>query len=162
MKKFLICFILSCSALICTACEKQTDSTENNMLNNNKYSDSESSLTAFITEVSKENYIEIPNEAMSSFNYVSKASKVIFNEISGKWMYGYKGVQKIDGKNCDVFTVYSEIGEERIKAGTLAKSVKSSELYILDNDTGKYSKAIFSDKNDDSWANTPSAALIKN
>ncbi|MDE6149022.1 MAG: hypothetical protein K2F81_02870 [Ruminococcus sp.] len=163
MKRFIICVILSCSALICAACENQSDLTDNGILNDkDKYSDAESSLSEFITEVSKENFIEIPNEAIESFNYVSEASKVIFNDISGKWMYGYKGIQKINGKNCHVFTIYSETADQRIKAGTLAKSNTSTDLFILDNATGKYKSTIFSDKTDASWANTPTVTLVKN
>lgn len=164
VKRFIICIIIiSCSALIFAACEKQSDLTDNKILNGNeKHSDAESSLSEFITEISKENFIEIPNDAMDSFNYVSKASKVIYNDIAGKRMYGYKGIQKVNGKDCHIFTVYSEIGDERIKAGSLAKYIKGNDLYILDSTTGKYSNAIFSDKTDDSWANTPTAALAKN
>lgn len=42
VKRFIICIIISCSALIFAACEKQSDLTDNKILNGNeKHSDAE-------------------------------------------------------------------------------------------------------------------------
>lgn len=162
MNKIIICFFLACTAMICAACEKQADVTDTDKLTTTNNSTSESSKAEFISEVSKENFIEIPKTAMDSFNYISAAAKVIYDDVSGKWMYGYKGVQEINGNACHVFTVYTENDVESTKVGTIAKAQDSDKLYLFDDVSGTYSKASFAEKKDDSWANTPTVALVKN
>lgn len=161
MKKCFICFVLACLAIVCISCENRSDSNDAGMLENTgEYNGSaESNVSEFISEVSRENYKEIPNEAMESFNYVSDASKVIFKDVQGKWMYGYKGIQKICDEDCHVFTIYSETDETSSKVGTLAKSLKTDSLYILDISTGKFTKSDLIIDNENSWANTPTKTL---
>lgn len=157
MKKLIICIALLCSLTICTACGKSNDSS-NDSKSLTTAQDSENiddSTADFISEVSKENYTEVPDEAMDAFNYVSKNIKKVFTEADGKWMYGYKGCETVCGEECYIFAVYTENEESSLKVGIVAKAKDSDNLYKSDYITEQFSKVTISNDSDNSWAKTP-------
>ncbi len=158
MKKIIICIALLCSLVLCVSCGNSNNSASPSQTaaqKNETEESAEESLDDFISEVSKENYSKIPDEAMDAFNFVSKNAKKIFTEVDGKWMYGFKGSEVISGEDCYIFVVYTENEESGSKVGMIAKAKNSDNLYKHDDTTGKFDKVALSNDSDNSWAKTP-------
>lgn len=154
MKKIVVYIVLACTMMMLTSCEKQAELSAVKAIEMEDSVDSsaESSRQDFIEEVSKENYSEVPDEAVDLFNTVSQISKKIFCDADGKWMYGYKGVEKIYDQDCYVFSVYTENDDSSDKIGIVAIAEISKKVYVLNEATGAFEKAEYTDETKNCWA----------
>ena len=110
-------------------------------------------------------FTELPDEAEADFDYVTEASSELFPDTSGKKMYGYTGLERIktaDGKKkCYIFEFYTYKSKLYNKVATIAKDLKSADIYILNELTGNYELAEIPEQ-EPSWHDQATAALAAN
>ncbi len=137
MKKSVLYIILACALLMLTSCGKQNDLSEAKAADNEN-SVVESSSQDFIEEVSKENHIEVNDEATVALARVSEVSKKVFAEAEGEWMYGYKGDDTVYNENCCVFTVYTRNDDSNTKQGVVAVATDCEKVFVFNEERGCY------------------------
>ena len=161
MKKFIVCLAAVFAMTVFVACGGAENDNATVNLNNNDNIQNEGDEQSVLDG---ETFEKLPDEAVDSFNYVAEAVKELFDDEGGSWMYGYKGMGTIEGSPCYIFAIYSYKDEVHTKLGTVATSVDSNDLYVLDETTGEYVKAQLSDDSTEelSWAETETLAFVNN
>ena len=161
MKKFIVCLAAVFAMTVFVACGGAENDNATVNLNNNDNIQNEGDEQSVLDG---ETFEKLPDEAVDSFNYVAEAVKELFDNEGGSWMYGYKGTGTIEGSPCYIFAIYSYKDEVHTKLGTVATSVDSNDLYVLDETTGEYVKAQLSDDSTEelSWAETETLAFVNN
>ena len=92
----------------------------------------------------KEDFSKLPKYDEGSLNYLSDALDVCFPDVSGRKMYGFKGVEKVSAgdaeQDCYIFDYYTYLNntDEYTKIATVAQVPDTEELYVFDEQTGKY------------------------
>ena len=137
MKKSALYIILACVLLVLSSCGNKKELSEANAADNGS-SVTESSNQDFLEEVSKENHIEVTEEATVALAKVSEVSKKIFAEADGAWMYGYKGDDTIYNENCCVFNVYTKCDDSNNKHGVVAVAKNCNKVFVFDEERGCY------------------------
>lgn len=88
--------------------------------------------------LSQENYCELDDEEYEYFSEVQGFIEILFPEVSGKKVYGCRGVSEIETEegnfDCLIVDFYTYASENYTKIATVAKPVGYEELYILDGD----------------------------
>lgn len=145
MKKIVMYIFIACTLLVISSCERAADISDVNVIENSKQQVQTTDKNED-TDVKKEKYSKIPDNAEESLNSVADASKELYPDAEGNWMYGYKGTEKIADEECYVFSVYTKSGDDSNKIGVVAKAVKSENIYELNETTGKFEKAVIKGK----------------
>ena len=92
----------------------------------------------------REDFSKLPKDDEESLNYLSEAIGECFPDVSGRKMYGFKGVEKVSAgsaeQDCYIFDFYTyrKKTDEYTKIATVAQVPDSEELYVFDELTGKY------------------------
>lgn len=147
MKKILMYILLACTLLMVSSCGSQNDLSTVNAADNTDeaaIAAAENSKQAFIEEVSKENYIEVTDDAAAALNFVSQVSKKIFIDADGKWMYGYKGKETVYNEESFVFSVYTQNDDCSDKVGVVAVTANNEKVYVFNEDRGCFEMADYS------------------
>ncbi len=154
MKVFALCIVAICTATIFTSCSNK----------DNSKTDSVSAVKTEVTEeqassvLDGEVFEEIPDEAVECFHYIADESEEIFSEAEGKWMYGYKGTENVDGNECYVFAVYTYKDKTHSKEGVVATSAEGDSIYLLNDETEEYEPVKLTET-ESSWADTETLAF---
>ena len=94
----------------------------------------------------KEDFSKLPKDDEESLNYLSSAIEECFPDVSGRKMYGFKGVEKVSAgsseQDCYIFDFYTyrKKTDEYTKIATVAQVPDSEELYVFDELTGEYTQ----------------------
>lgn len=145
MKKIVMYIFIACTLLIISSCERAADISNVNVIDSSKQQ-VETDEQNDNVDIAKEKYTKIPDNAEESLNSVADASKELYPDAEGNWMYGYKGTEKIFDEECYVFSVYTKSGDDSNKIGVVAKSVNGDNIYELNEITGKFEKAVIKGK----------------
>lgn len=145
MKKIVMYIFIACTLLIVSSCERAADISNVNVIeSSNKQVESDDKNGD--EDIAREKCAKIPDNAEESLNSVADASKELYPDAEGNWMYGYKGTEKISDEECYVFSVYTKSGDDSNKIGVVAKSVDNDNIYELNEATGKFEKAVIKGK----------------
>jgi len=154
--------LIAITSALCSCSDRQKD-------NNKKVAQTNTVTTAYTAETTsslpEDEFLELPDEAMSDFDYISKITGDIFPDAAGKKMYGYLGECEVNTENgmcdCYVFAYYTYKSKLYNKIGFIAKAVDSADIYTSDEADGSYSAAVIPEP-ETHWYDKSTLALAVN
>ena len=154
MKASIVIALLAVTSIFCTGCAKSADKKSNVVV-------AEAAEAAQLDPAEqkvvvdelpdKSEFEKIPDEAVESFNSATrKLSTYVPVEKKAKRLYGYVGIENLEGQDCCVFCVYDKKKKETLYVGKAACGLEGEELYL---DTGAGYELVEIDETP-SWAET--------
>lgn len=169
MKKIFIMVAAVCTMLVCASCGNTSNDNENNVnLTNseavaeNDNVNNDDGTSAVLPD--KSHFETVPDDANASFNYVIETSRSLYKNGNGKRLYGYLGTEKVNNKNCYVFSIYEENDNKHNEIATVAIEPKTFTMYELGKN-GKFVKIavkeVSSDDSECEWADKVTESFSK-
>ncbi len=151
MKASIVIALMAVASMIFTGCAKSSEK-KSNVVVAEAAEATQLDQKVVVEELpDKSEFEKIPDEAVDSFNSgVRKLSTYVPVEKKAKRLYGYVGIESVEGQDCCVFCVYDKKKNETLYVGKAACGLEGEEVYL---DTGAGYELIEFDETP-SWAET--------